>query len=180
MHLLPCPHCQAPIEVAPSKAGGQVNCPSCQAVASVPKLGDLKQLPLAGPAADAKPVAAARTTSSGNQIGFVALGVIATASLLIGGFCTIRWFMIDAPMTTEIHVARFHTQYKELKPAELIREFEQMEEHGIDMPIPWPYKKTEQEKRGWGLAASIAGGVCGIAFLGAVVLSLSGRRHPAS
>lgn len=177
MHLLPCPQCQTEIQVAPSKAGGETVCPNCQTSVAIPKLGELKHLPLADvtPAAEPRRGPPAQS-ASGMQAGFVTLGLIATVSLLIAGFCSIRWYLIDASMSTEKHISEFQKAYVDLKPAELIREYEQMEEYGIDMPVPFKYKKIEDEKNGWGRKASIAGTVCGVSFLGAAILSATGRR----
>ncbi len=179
MHLLPCPACQAPIPVAPSQAGDHTNCPACEVEVDIPKLGQLRQLPLAESDVGAKVASTQRDAGglSAGQAGFVFLGVIATASLLIAGFCTIRWSLIEVPMTTEEHIAKFREAYQELKPAELIREYEQMEEFGLDIASPYNYQNVALEKRNWGRNASIAGGVAALSILGAAVLAGGRRRN---
>ena len=52
MYLLPCPQCEKSLQVAPAKAGGLLACPACQASVQVPKLGELKSLPLADDATE--------------------------------------------------------------------------------------------------------------------------------
>ena len=111
--------------------------------------------------------------------GFLVLGLIATASLLIAGFCGIRWVLIDVPTTAEQHIEQIREQYRGLTAAELIREYEQMDRYSIDIVTPYNYKKLQIEKDGWGRNASIAGGVAGLAFLGAIALTITGRRKRA-
>jgi hypothetical protein len=104
------------------------------------------------------------------------LGLIATACLLVAGFCGIRWSLIDVPLNTEQHIATYREQYKGLTAAELIREYEQMEKYGLDLASPYNYKKQERTKRRWGQNASIAAGLGGLAILGAAALAAFGRQ----
>ncbi|MCG8649939.1 MAG: hypothetical protein MI861_08900 [Pirellulales bacterium] len=180
MHLLPCPTCQASITVSPSQAGDQLNCPSCQSAVDIPKLGQLRQLPRAeadrgAQTADRQPRVA---NSSGRQATFAVFGVIATISLFIAGFCAIRWYLVDVPMTTERHIAKFKEEYKKLKPAELIREYEQMERFSLDITVPFEYKKEENKRNRWRRNALVSGAVCGIASLCALALLITGGRNP--
>ncbi len=182
MHLLPCPACQSAIPVSPSQAGDQTRCPSCQELVDIPKLGHLRQLPLAehenGTKNAGNHLPGSRPeSSSGNRAAFLALAVIATLSLLIAGFSTVRWAMIETPKTTDEHLAEFHETYKTLNPAELIREYEQMEETGLDLPLPLLYKKNALQKAAWARSAGVAGTVGGVAILGALVFSFCGRGN---
>ena len=175
MYLLPCPACQFAIPVSPSQAGDQTTCPACQQIVQIPKLGELRQLPLSEADDDAKIASNARPeTSSGKRALFVLLGLIATASLLIAGFAAIRWALIDVPMSTEQHIAIYRQEYKKLKPAELIREYEQMEKYGLEMPMPYKYKTIELEKQDWGRNAAVAGTVGALSIIGLVLLTLTG------
>lgn len=181
MHLLPCPNCQTPIPVSPSQAGNRMSCPSCQSDVDIPKLGELRRLSLAEEPSSSPGAAGADKTdrSIARGTGFLVLGLIATASLLIAGFCGIRWVLIDVPTTTEGHIAEVREQYRDLTAAQLIREYEQMERYGIDLVTPYGYKKLQIEKDSWGRNASIAGAVGGLAFLGAFVLAITGGRNRA-
>jgi hypothetical protein len=150
----------------------------------IPKLGQLKELPQEESADGAKFASneVAPDSASLKRAAFALLGVIATLSVLICGFCTVRWYLIDVPQTTEQHLAKFEREYKKLKPAELIREYEQMERYGLDMPIPFNYKLIQVEKQAWGQNAAVAGAVAGVAMLIAFLLALLGgqKRDPAS
>ena len=111
--------------------------------------------------------------------GFLVLGLIATASLLVAGYCGIRWVLIDVPHTTEEHIASMAEQYQKLSAAELIREYEQMDRYGIELVTPYPYKQLQMKKDSWGRNASMAGAIGGLAFLGAFALAATGRRKRA-
>jgi hypothetical protein len=179
MHLLPCPACQSSIAVYPSQAGDVTKCPSCQETVEIPKLGQLRQLPQSDSEDGGKSASLSRQSdsSSASRVAFVVVGVIATASLLIAGFCAIRWALIDVPDSTEGHISRLRETYKALTPAELIREYEQMEEYGTEMPMPYEYKRIELEKNKWGRNASIASAVTAVAILGLVFLIVAGRGN---
>ena len=181
MHLLPCPSCQNDLSVSPSQAGDETICPKCQSTVTIPKLGDLRQLPLAEQDPIARPAGGQHQleTSSGRRAGFVVLGLIATASLIVAAFCGIRWSLIEVEATTETHIAMYRDEYKNLTAAELIREYEQMERDGLDLVRPYGYKRSEQMKRKWGQNASIAAGIGGVAMLGACLLAMSGRTPAA-
>ena len=109
--------------------------------------------------------------------GFLVLGLIATASLLVAGFCGIRWVLIDVPNTTEEHLTTLRAQYRELSAAELVREYEQMDKYGIDLVMPYNYRKQQIKKDKWGRNASIAGAVGGLSILGAIGLAITVRRN---
>lgn len=46
-YLLPCPQCGQEIEIAPPQAGSTITCTNCDHAFDGPRLGELKQLPLA-------------------------------------------------------------------------------------------------------------------------------------
>jgi hypothetical protein len=106
----------------------------------------------------------------------VILGLLATASLLVAAFCCIRWASITVPSTSEEHVAMYRTGYAELTAAELVREYEDMEDHGLDLAAPYKYKTAALEKGEWGRNASIAAAIGGVSLLGAFLLAATTRR----
>lgn len=176
MHELICPHCGSLLAVAPSQAGDQIKCLSCQQTVDVPKLGVLKQLPKQQSSASAEEGSISfQDTGSTPRIGITALGLIATAALLIAGYCGIRWAMIDAKYSTQSHLAELRDAYADAKPAELIREYEQMQEASLELPHPYQYKVIENRKRGWGRNGAVAGSVALVAAIGAFFLGTSGR-----
>ena len=181
MHLLPCPSCQAAIPVSPSQAGDQTSCPSCQSRVDIPKLGELRQLPLSEE--QSTPEGSQGTdgaeSSMARSAGFLVLGLIATASLLVAGFCGIRWVLIDVPNTTDEHIALMREEYRKLTAAELVREYEQMDRYGIELVMPYKYKEVQIKKDSWGRNASMAAAVGGLAILGAFGLAATGRRKQA-
>jgi len=156
-----------------------MSCPSCQAAVAIPKLGELRRLPLAEPQAEAQaPRHAAGEPSRLAQAGFVLAGLIATASLLIAGFCGIRWALTDVPRTTEDHVATMRDQLSQFTAAELIREYEDLEKASLELSLPYPYKESEIRRSRWGRNASISGAIGVAAILMAAFFAVSGRRKP--
>ena len=176
MHLLPCPECETEIPVAPSQAGDSTTCPQCQADVEIPKLGDLRKLPSEelheSPQSASKP-----EVSGGLRAGFLLLAVIALGSFLIAGYCGIRWSLIEVSGSTDDHIVRMREEYATVPAARLIREYEQMEEDGIDLGLPFRYKQRAIEKSGWGNNASIATGVGILAILGALGLTVVTRSR---
>ncbi|GAA5507147.1 hypothetical protein [Novipirellula caenicola] len=178
MYQLSCPHCQKVILVTPSQAGDSVSCPSCEQSVAVPRLGELKRLPRdeSASAATNEPPSY-NEAGSGRTFGTLALGLICTASLLIAAYCGIRWALIDAPVNTEIHLQEVRDVYPTRNPAELLREYEQMEEAGLELPVPYGYKRVQNLKQGWGQNAAIAGGVAILTLIGAILFASSGRSR---
>ncbi|GAA4459212.1 hypothetical protein [Novipirellula rosea] len=178
MYQLSCPHCQNVIPVTPSQAGDSVLCPSCEQSVAVPRLGELKQLPRdESQPSDTGPAPPYNEAGFAQTFGTVALGLICTASLLIAAYCGIRWALIDAPVTTEIHLQEVREVYPTRNPAELLREYEQMEEAGLELPVPYGYKRVQNLKQGWGQNAAIAGGVAILTLIGAIIFASSGRSR---
>jgi len=177
MYRLPCPHCQSTASVAASRAGDRMPCPSCGEEFVVPKLGDLRQLHGDTPGtANAEPAGIESAAGSGRSLAFVAFGVLGIASLLVAAYCGVRWALIDVPYTTDSHLAEVATLYLESPPAQLIREYEQMEELGIDMAMPLRYQVTADTRREWGLNASVAG-LVGLAAVGTLVVLGASRKR---
>lgn len=175
MYLLPCPECQQAFEVSPSQAGDNIACPSCRASVPIPKLGELRQLPTSAPAADDDHSTPASADTSGRQVASVILGMVALAGFLIGGYAAIRWYLVKTPITTEIHIANTEEAYLEAPVAQLIREYEAMEEKGLDLPAMYNYKSKAIEKSGWALTAAISAGLAAVAAAIATMLASTGR-----
>ncbi|MGB7327580.1 MAG: hypothetical protein WBD31_22070 [Rubripirellula sp.] len=175
MHLLTCPACQDSIPVTTSQAGERMTCPACQSPVDVPTLGQLRKLPVTEESAAQSPEL--RETAGGGSIAFGVFGLIATAALLVAGFCGIRWALIDIPINTESHIAEFEQAYQEIEAAQLIREYEQMEEFGVDVAMPYKYKTLANTKSDWGWSSAIAGAVAAIAIILATIFGIAGRKR---
>ncbi len=175
MYLLPCPHCQESIKVAPSHAGDDATCTACGATVPIPKLGELRQLPRVNDSTPSDDAAGSASDSFGRQIGAAILGMIALVGILIGGYTAIRWFLIETPDTTQMHLQELAAAYKEANAAVLIREFENMEKMGLDLTAKFQYKTIALEKARWGWTALISGGLALIAAIAAMVLASTGR-----
>ena len=166
MYLLPCPSCDASLSVSPSQAGDAIPCPSCEQIVQIPKLGELRQLPEAeSPRSPASRSAAQNERGIVQRISFVVLGLIGTASLLIAGFSTVRWAYIKVEKTTEGHVQKYQEAYESATAADLLREYEQMDQFGLDIAMPHDYKAIETKKERWGRIAMISGAI-GVIGLG--------------
>ncbi len=179
MYLLPCTSCDAGIPVSPSQAGGQAQCPLCGASVDIPKLGELRLLAKVEETVDSKENLAGREASGARSIGFGLFAFLAAGCLLVGSFCGIRWFLTDVPLTSEQHIAELRQQYKAIEPAQLIREYEQMEKYGLELPEPYTYQIAANAKRDWGRNALIAGGLGSVCGLIAVLLAATARRKQA-
>ena len=175
MYLLPCPECQTSLSVTPSQAGDRLTCSQCQTEVSIPKLGILRQLPKSEETENAaskreseRPVA--------TQIAFVALGLLALGGFLVAGFSGIRWGLIPVLNTSDQHVQEIRANYAQKPSAELIREYEQMVGDGIELGVPFGYKRISDEKGRWGRIASVSAGVGLLAVAGAFGFAAVGRR----
>ena len=177
MHRLPCPSCPHQLDVSPAQAGEQTTCPKCGQAVDVPKLGELRQLPQAE--ASTARSTPPREQPVGRRIAFVGMGLVAAAMLLIAAFCTVRWAMIDVPMTTESHIADVRERYAQLSGAQLIREWEDMEAYGVALAAPFEYRKIELTKQGWGRDALISGSIGLAALAVMVILGFTGRSSRA-
>lgn len=177
MHLLPCTNCDNSLSVTPSQAGDSITCAKCQTEVSIPKLGVLRELPLAEKA-DKGTSATPKQRNSGVSVVFVALGMVAIAGFMVAAFCGIRWTLIPNLTTTDEHVADLRADYAERPSAELIREYEQMVGDGIELGLPFTYKRIADEKRRWGQIASISFGIGLFASVAIFAFAAVGRRSP--
>ena len=176
MHLLPCPTCGAQIPVSPSQAGDYSTCPGCKTSVAIPNLGELRKLPPADPTADDRQDSATLQTSAARSIGFGLLIFLAAGCLLVGGYCGIRWFLTDVPLTTERHIEELRTGLKSVEPAQLIREYEDMEKFGLDLPEPYTYQIAENSRLAWGRNAAVAASIGIVSVLIALMLAATGRK----
>lgn len=178
MYLLSCPSCGVVQKVTPAQAGGQVVCPACGELVRIPKLGDLRQLPQADAATA---VGTAREPGSPlRRFGFVAFGLVGIAGLLVAGFCLIRWALIEVPTTTEQHIAELRDTYANVSASQLVIEYEDIEQFGVDLASPMAYQAIVDNKSAWGRNALYAGIVGLLAIAAAGGLAAVARRRPES
>ncbi|MEM1067248.1 MAG: hypothetical protein AAGG48_06975 [Planctomycetota bacterium] len=181
MHLLPCPFCESTISVAPSQAGDQATCNECQKQVQIPKLGQLRQLPTDTSADDKSGAERLESTDASIilRAGFLTSGLIAVGCMLIAGFCGIRWSLIQSAGSTQKHIESVREEYAGAQAAQLVREFEDMDNMSLELTLPYQYKVIENERNAWGRSASIAAIAGGIAVLVAGLLAVLGRQKPA-
>jgi len=146
----------------------------------VPKLGELRQLPQVDESLGGATQAGEPTSglSGGRSLIFAALSLIGVMGLLGAGFCAINWATIEVPTTTEDHISGLKAAYQEVTSAQLIREWEDITEYGVDLPVPYQYRTIELRKQAWGHKAL---GFLAAAGLALIVAFLIGRsRTPSS
>jgi len=178
MYLLPCPQCEKSLQVAPAKAGGLLACPACQASVQVPKLGELKSLPLADDAAE--PSAAVKNSREMTVFAralFLVSGLTAIVCLLVASFCGIRWAMLPVPNSTVGHIESTRADMKSFTAAELIRAYEEMEKTPIDLVLPYVYKTNENIRNRWGKNALYSGSAGFLAVALAAFFATTGRKR---
>ena len=166
-YLIDCPDCQFSQPVGTAQAGGEIACQSCGQPISVPRLGDLRQRP---PAETTAP--ATKPTRSGGGL-FLTFATLAALTILAASFCAVRWATIEVPATTDSHIAEVREAYPRASPAQLVREYEQINQYGIELPRPYGYHDAEVRSSRWRMGAIILGGV-GLTSLAAAVVA--GRR----
>jgi hypothetical protein len=171
MPLLPCPFCSTTVDVPTSRAGSEIDCPSCQKSIPVPKLGELRKLASQTTGSTANPSIAG--VGSGPRAAFALLMGIATIAIIGGSYCMVRFAAIDVPATTEDHIAEVEQMYSQIPAAQLVREWQELEDFSPEIAHPYVYQEIADEKSLWlrngliGFSIAAAAGV--IAF---VTLSL--------
>lgn len=167
MPLLPCPSCSATVEVPVSRAGSEIDCPTCHKIISVPKLGELRKLE-SNPVSPAARQAVA-SSATGNRAAFALLMGIAVIAIVGGSYCLVRFAAIEVPATTEEHIAEIEEVYSQLPPAQLVREWQEMEDFSQELANPYVYQEIANERSEWLRNAligfAIAAGASVIAFL---------------
>lgn len=177
-YRLNCPHCNGSIAVSAAKAGSQTACEHCGRTVTVPKLGQLRQLPPMDQAASGSSPeknSPERGSDADSPLPIIALGLLATAAMLVGGYAAIRYVLSPVDLTTDQHLAQYDEAYRTEPVAVLIREYENIEQYGLELPLPAAYIKQAEIKRQWGTTA-IAAAVVGIASAGGLTY-LSRRRR---
>ena len=125
MYELTCPECQTANSVTPAKAGGELACAACSHSIAVPKLGELKRLPLVDGSAEKSQLQTGPSgLSGGRSMAFAALGAVSLLCFLGTAFCGVNWATINVPTTTESHLADLKATYRMASAARLIREYE--------------------------------------------------------
>jgi hypothetical protein len=167
MPLLPCPFCSAMVDVPSSRAGSEIDCPSCHNSVPVPKLGELRKLESEPISLAAKQAFAQSVT--GNRAAFALLMGIAAFAIVGASYCLVRFAAIDVPATTEDHIAEIEEVYAQMPAAQLVREWQEMEKFSPQIANPYVYQVIANERSAWlrnaliGLAIAAVAGA--IAFL---------------
>lgn len=154
-----------------------MRCPECSQSVAVPKLGDLKELPTIGELENvsAEKNFSSATVEADSPFVVVALGLIATAALLVASYAALRWYLSPVDLTTESHLELYQEEYQKLPAALMIREYESIEKFGLELPIATPYIKQAEQRRQWGTAAVGSAIAAALSIIG--VAFLSRRRH---
>jgi len=147
MPLLPCPFCSATVDVPTSRAGSEIDCPSCHKTIPVPKLGELRKLQSQTADSTAKPSIAGGAT--GHRTAFALLMGIAAIAIVGGSYCMVRFAAIDVPATTEDHIAEIEQVYSQMPAAQLVREWQEMEDFSPEIAHPYVYQEIADEKAHW-------------------------------
>lgn len=167
MPMLPCPFCSASVDVPTSRAGSEINCPSCQKIIPIPKLGELRKLESLSVASAAKPSASGAAT--GQRTAFALLMGIAAIAIVGGSYCLVRFAAIEVPATTEEHIAQIEEAYSQMPASQLVQEWQEMEDFSPEIASPYVYQLIADEKSKWlrnGLIGfAIAAASAGIAFV---------------
>ncbi len=174
MPKLPCPACGFSIEVAISRAGSEVACPSCEKIISVPKLGELRRLAADADAAPSPAVAGG--TPIGLRAAFACLIGIAAIAAVFGGYCLVRFASIPKPPTTADHLAEVETVYPQLAAAQLVREWQTMESFTEAFAHPYEYQMVANVRRGWLVRGLIGLGIAAALTIAAAVMMRTSRR----
>jgi len=176
MPLLPCPHCSAVIDVPVSRAGSELNCPTCQQIVAVPKLGELRKLDAAN---SASVEVAALGSSAGRRAVFALLLAISAISAIAGTYCLVRYFAIEAPISTDQHIAEVEQAYGQIAGAELVREWQEMENFSPELSNRYVYQAIADERSGW-LTKAVIGFVVAtaVAILATLAIVLGRSKSP--
>ncbi|MEO9594476.1 hypothetical protein, partial [Rhodopirellula bahusiensis] len=129
-----------------------------------------------GDSAEAKSQArAAEGRANRPTVLFTALGLLAAGLFLAAAFCAVNWATITVPLTTEGHIDEFRQAYKEVSSAQMIREWEEINRSGVDLPAMYQYRVMELDKLAWLRNAGLFFGAGLLAVIGAVFVGRSGR-----
>ncbi|HBJ39130.1 MAG TPA: hypothetical protein DDZ51_31165 [Planctomycetaceae bacterium] len=133
----------------------------------VPKLGELRKLQSQSAESAAKPPAS--STATGQRTAFALLMAIAAIAIVGASYCVVRYAAIEVPATSEDHIAEIEQLYSQMPDAQLVREWQEMEDFSPELASPYVYQLVAEEKSRWlrnaliGFAIAAVSGV--IAFL---------------
>lgn len=147
MPLLACPFCSATVDVPTSRAGSEIDCPSCQKAFPIPKLGELRKLESDSAASVAKPGSGG--AAAGQRVAFALLMTIAAIAVVGASYCMVRFVAIEVPATTEEHIAEVEQLYSEMPASQLVREWQEMEDFSAELANPYFYQMVAEEKSQW-------------------------------
>lgn len=145
MYMIQCPEGH-PFPV-PAKAAGSVTpCPTCGANQAVPKLGELRKLPLADVGA---PVKRKNSLGMGAKIVFAVLLLTAIATGLTSAFAAFRWQNLPIPFTQAEHIAEESKALEQFTAVQLVGAWEQIETFGLGEQVPFPYHRLQNVRDHW-------------------------------
>lgn len=176
MYLLRCSKGHE-IPVAPQSAGGTVACPVCGEPQTVPKLGELRQLPHLEAGAEGS---GKRPVGFGFRLSFAALLLVALASAVVAIFAAFRWQTLPVPMTTERHVAQAKEGIGSLNPIQLIDAWHQHEQYDLSERQPFPYHFLVQTRAHWKSVCLTALAITVLSLLVATLVAIVGRGRKAA
>ena len=80
-------------------------------------------------------------------------------------------------MTTQTHIQEVEKVFKQVPPAQLVREWQQMEKYGLDVATPYRYHKLAVEKASWARNGLICLAILMAAIAMATVIGLKDSRR---
>ena len=172
-YLLPCSDCNQSFPVATRQAGQTVQCANCDASVEVPKLGELKQLPIEG-GADAVKKSEKRNQSPNRLKGWLFSGGLMIAVLAgVAGYA-----LLNYANSLYANVDEFANAVEEvsseaidaMKPAEMWDWWTQVS--AIDLG-EWQEHSRVGSNIQSGILANIAYGLFGLAGLGIISMLCS-------
>ena len=168
-YLLAC-RCAATVAVGPGQAGGEVACPRCGAVITVPRLGELSRLPTAAPESGVH--GGSWTTAHGCLLGgsLAALLAVAAASYL---------GMAPRP---PVEADMIRASVAAASTTDIYKAWQALARSGVSRPTMADEERIVQVARS---ARSVAGVLWTVAAIGAAVaigggIALSRGREPSS
>ena len=174
MYLLTC-SCGATLPIAASQAGNVVACPRCGRELSVPKLGELRQLPTAsaaGPATGREP-----RLPLWRRLVFAALAAVAMGSTAWSLVALFQWQTTEVPLTMAEHIQHDRQQLEQAPPAELARLWAEFEAFDLYEPRPYDYQVAAEARAAWRRSTLVAAAVAIASVVAAILLVITGRRR---
>jgi hypothetical protein len=176
MYLLHCPQGHT-IQVSTAAAGNSVRCPECEAVVQVPKLGELRKLPVVAEGARS---ARGRDASGSGFAARLVFGLLVLVAIIAGGisaYGAMRWFNLPIPMTSAEHIQMGREEIASRVPAELIVDWQQYESMGLGEQAPFPYQRMQNLRDHWLRVCLIPLGIAAASIaVGIFVVMLGSRR----